>query len=157
MTIKTVLDDFAKNGDERIQRMQVEEKLARANIEAMQEKLTQSFEKTILPGVYAVENDLIQAGYWHRIQITQSTSPESGRQHIRDVMFCFYPEKTQSPAYTQKMLDAAYKAIISTTSDSRKISFAIQFPRRLPPIIETERSEERRVGKECRSRWSPYH
>ena len=22
---------------------------------------------------------------------------------------------------------------------------------------ETERSEERRVGKECRSRWSPYH
>ena len=32
----------------------------------------------------------------------------------------------------------------------------------LTPIIkmeleETKRSEERRVGKECRSRWSPYH
>src|SRR5256885_13419206 len=24
-------------------------------------------------------------------------------------------------------------------------------------IEETQRSEERRVGKECRSRWSPYH
>ena len=24
-------------------------------------------------------------------------------------------------------------------------------------IIEEVRSEERRVGKECRSRWSPYH
>ena len=24
-------------------------------------------------------------------------------------------------------------------------------------IIEEARSEERRVGKECRSRWSPYH
>ena len=23
--------------------------------------------------------------------------------------------------------------------------------------INTQRSEERRVGKECRSRWSPYH
>ena len=23
--------------------------------------------------------------------------------------------------------------------------------------IKTTRSEERRVGKECRSRWSPYH
>ena len=23
--------------------------------------------------------------------------------------------------------------------------------------VYTERSEERRVGKECRSRWSPYH
>ena len=25
------------------------------------------------------------------------------------------------------------------------------------PVIVIERSEERRVGKECRSRWSPYH
>src|SRR5256886_16536085 len=25
------------------------------------------------------------------------------------------------------------------------------------PIPDYERSEERRVGKECRSRWSPYH
>ena len=24
-------------------------------------------------------------------------------------------------------------------------------------IIKDQRSEERRVGKECRSRWSPYH
>ena len=24
-------------------------------------------------------------------------------------------------------------------------------------VGEAERSEERRVGKECRSRWSPYH
>ena len=24
-------------------------------------------------------------------------------------------------------------------------------------IVCAERSEERRVGKECRSRWSPYH
>src|SRR2546422_10384957 len=27
----------------------------------------------------------------------------------------------------------------------------------IPAAILTERSEERRVGKECRSRWSPYH
>ena len=25
------------------------------------------------------------------------------------------------------------------------------------PFIDLKRSEERRVGKECRSRWSPYH
>ena len=25
------------------------------------------------------------------------------------------------------------------------------------PVIVLPRSEERRVGKECRSRWSPYH
>ena len=26
-----------------------------------------------------------------------------------------------------------------------------------PAKVEITRSEERRVGKECRSRWSPYH
>ena len=26
-----------------------------------------------------------------------------------------------------------------------------------PSVKEKARSEERRVGKECRSRWSPYH
>ena len=25
------------------------------------------------------------------------------------------------------------------------------------PVNASQRSEERRVGKECRSRWSPYH
>src|SRR3712207_7977050 len=42
---------------------------------------------------------------------------------------------------------------------------ASEVVRRLPKLSETdlakvdayERSEERRVGKECRSRWSPYH
>src|SRR2546430_3036309 len=33
------------------------------------------------------------------------------------------------------------------------VEFAI---RRAPPLLRL-RSEERRVGKECRSRWSPYH
>ena len=28
---------------------------------------------------------------------------------------------------------------------------------RVDSVLDAERSEERRVGKECRSRWSPYH
>ena len=34
-----------------------------------------------------------------------------------------------------------------------KLEMASNFTR----ILTSERSEERRVGKECRSRWSPYH
>ena len=30
-------------------------------------------------------------------------------------------------------------------------------PKHLQDAAFKERSEERRVGKECRSRWSPYH
>ena len=32
-----------------------------------------------------------------------------------------------------------------------------EFQNQIPPLTDDERSEERRVGKECRSRWSPYH
>ena len=31
------------------------------------------------------------------------------------------------------------------------------YPRRHTLLAQGVRSEERRVGKECRSRWSPYH
>src|SRR3989475_11306203 len=34
---------------------------------------------------------------------------------------------------------------------------AFQFIRDVAVDWDTTRSEERRVGKECRSRWSPYH
>ena len=35
--------------------------------------------------------------------------------------------------------------------------FGISIPDDQAEKITTVRSEERRVGKECRSRWSPYH
>ena len=36
-------------------------------------------------------------------------------------------------------------------------AFVIAYDKYTKEIIAAERSEERRVGKECRSRWSPYH
>ena len=33
----------------------------------------------------------------------------------------------------------------------------IEYRKKHEKIVKAERSEERRVGKECRSRWSPYH
>ena len=59
----------------------------------------------------------------------------------------------------------------STAHDAQVIAFALYAgnvkvaqevinaipQRRIFTQIEPDRSEERRVGKECRSRWSPYH
>ena len=42
--------------------------------------------------------------------------------------------------------------ILRATSSDREPT-----PEVLESIRKTTRSEERRVGKECRSRWSPYH
>src|SRR2546422_8099013 len=43
---------------------------------------------------------------------------------------------------------------IGKQHSSLGVVFAFQI---MPAIIFVSRSEERRVGKECRSRWSPYH
>ena len=45
---------------------------------------------------------------------------------------------------------------------NRKVHLAREWPvhlilKRTDDLSEECRSEERRVGKECRSRWSPYH
>ena len=44
------------------------------------------------------------------------------------------------------LVDQLYKALPDETKEFLKIA-----------IEKVIRSEERRVGKECRSRWSPYH
>ena len=43
-----------------------------------------------------------------------------------------------------------------STPDARTI-FVQPFEKQMIEEVEKARSEERRVGKECRSRWSPYH
>src|SRR5256885_14844729 len=49
--------------------------------------------------------------------------------------------------------------IVLSDGEPSKQSFEISNKPDLEPgkEIEIKRSEERRVGKECRSRWSPYH
>ena len=54
-------------------------------------------------------------------------------------------EASQHPAEFARQLSRQYEALSYLTVDE-------YFKGR-----STTRSEERRVGKECRSRWSPYH
>ena len=54
------------------------------------------------------------------------------------------------------------KAYLAALSFSAIIGFSFLFTKialayASPLTNLAERSEERRVGKECRSRWSPYH
>ena len=54
----------------------------------------------------------------------------------------------------------AASSITSATSDSFSITMNTLWPSFWPISarrMNSRRSEERRVGKECRSRWSPYH
>ena len=45
-----------------------------------------------------------------------------------------------------------------SSSESSSVAIgALQTDEYKSDVNEKQRSEERRVGKECRSRWSPYH
>ena len=48
-------------------------------------------------------------------------------------------------------------AVLTSGGDAPGMNAAIRAVVRAGLAEGTTRSEERRVGKECRSRWSPYH
>ena len=52
--------------------------------------------------------------------------------------------------------DECYAIGYDTPNNYRKRFYKGELPRK-DTFGKRERSEERRVGKECRSRWSPYH
>ena len=51
----------------------------------------------------------------------------------------------------KSLLNAKYMVGTADFSENGAIEFVSSYQ------SEEERSEKRRVGKECRSRWSPYH
>ena len=51
----------------------------------------------------------------------------------------------------QKLVQAEQACLALETLEPQQQALLCQL------LQEAQRSEERRVGKECRSRWSPYH
>ena len=56
---------------------------------------------------------------------------------------------------TQEVMERASTQYINMASTLEKGKMPRSFSKNR--LITSDRSEERRVGKECRSRWSPYH
>jgi len=71
------------------------------------------------------------------------------------------PTSTPEPAPTPEPLDVSYAGPTQTTSDQVNLKGEVALKGAKVKIngkrATVHRSEERRVGKECRSRWSPYH
>lgn len=138
MSTKDILERFNKQKKETTDKMNEEEKKISAEIEGLLIKLNRCFVDVILPGIFEVENDLNEAGYWNQVNIGQSTSLESGKPNIKEVTCYFFPEKTRDLPYDQKNLDIAYQARIIASGGLRQITFSIQFPQRLSKVVETD-------------------
>src|SRR6266487_3767072 len=65
------------------------------------------------------------------------------------------PEHPTDPSTVIRLLDEIGSPATMASAGGRFFGFVVGGS--LPAAVAASRSEERRVGKECRSRWSPYH
>src|SRR5690606_40161850 len=76
--------------------------------------------------------------------------------HVTGVQTWLFRSKVVTDAYEYKyMLSGECTYIIGDEEVLLYEGDAIFFDGRIPHVPVNRRSEERRVGKECRSRWSP--
>src|SRR5256712_6467092 len=68
------------------------------------------------------------------------------RQGMAEAIFCEGKTAAQAVAIARRLLRNRHPVLATRVE-----------PALARALLRLDRSEERRVGKECRSRWSPYH
>src|SRR5882724_1359310 len=99
---------------------------------------------------------------WHdNYRTDQKVAYDAASEYLRR-----FPYDASENAQLMRKWMAAYERVITntpaatirpTSSTDPSASASQHFTRGAAHAKIRERSEERRVGKECRSRWSPYH
>src|SRR5690348_18391803 len=93
---------------------------------------------------------------------TQTPAPALNPEHIMQIGLGFWASKALLSAVELGVLTELARGPQSLDSLTKKLGL---HPRSARDFFDTlvalqlleRRSEERRVGKECRSRWAPYH
>src|SRR2546430_2043573 len=114
-----------------------------------------------LPKLTKLELQIMEA-LWNQgacsIREIQEAFPERNRPAYTTVQTTVYRMENKKLLRRAKKISNAhiFEAIVSRqAAQGRLIDELLSlFGGRTQPVM---RSEERRVGKECRSRWSPYH
>ena len=138
------------NPEERLQMLTPEQLLAaqKANLETLHNLTTKAFESVErLVDLHMAVTKAALAESTQHLQAMLSAKDAQELLALQANMFQPLAEKTA--AYNRHLYDIAAgasadlgKAVEAKVAESQ---------------AQTTRSEERRVGKECRSRWSPYH
>jgi hypothetical protein len=137
MSVKDILNELAEQGRIRPEPDASGDAQLHRTLEARLVKLNRCFVETILPGVFEVESDLTQAGFWNQVSIGQSRALSSDKPNIKAVTFYFWPEKSPTLPPYQKP-EGTYQALFRPSGDMRQITFAIRFPQRLAQKDEIE-------------------
>ena len=73
------------------------------------------------------------------------------------VLLFFVPNTSSAKNYNVTILSSSNSPVYNRIIDTIKSTAGESDEKHVVFDIAYVRSEERRVGKECRSRWSPYH
>ena len=120
-------------------------------------KQAEAYERDIIPKAEGTVQRLVEEAEAYRRQVTEKATGETSRFLQTLAEYEKAPEITRKRLYLQTMEDV-YSSVSKVVVDLRQGNSLLYLP--LDKIIGQGgdvRSEERRVGKECRSRWSPYH
>ena len=96
-------------------------------------------------------------------KITSTHKVICNEEEVKEKLLLFLGESQQlAPAYSAlkhkgKPMYKYAREGIQVDKEPRTITSQACSPNPASPASRISRSEERRVGKECRSRWSPYH
>src|SRR3712207_9474440 len=74
---------------------------------------------------------------------------------LKDVKYVIFSIPSQALRSVIQKFSSQIRGDMILVNTAKGIEIATGM--RLSEVMRDERSEERRVGKECRSRWSPYH
>src|SRR5205809_5731674 len=87
-----------------------------------------------------------------------SRTASKDKQHGRGLGWApFFLRWPCSPTAELQSCDRFARARMDLNYSAEELAFRDQMRAWLDANLPDDRSEERRVGKECRSRWAPYH
>src|SRR5260370_41179345 len=93
----------------------------------------------------------------------EHTPARAGMTKLTGTLRNAHPKKYPAAIYDEGepsgplVLPGNYQARLTVGAKNFNAPLAVTMDPRVNTSAEDLRSEERRVGKECRSRWSPYH
>src|SRR2546430_7644987 len=132
MNVQEAIADFLQHG-------QVERNLSDRTIRAYQSDLTQFH-------VHVNDTSMVDI------------TPEHLEEYLEKLGMGPYRDTSirRKVAALKVFFRYAEESGVVSESPARKLKIKRPVESRVPTVL-SNRSEERRVGKECRSRWSPYH
>ena len=116
-------------------------------------------------------SDYVRVGKYKGLEVEKDAKRLPLENNSIDFVFTDFPYGDTIPYFEQSQLwnawlknkvDYENEIVISNSSERKKDNenFSIDIElsiKEISRVLKLLRSEERRVGKECRSRWSPYH